>query len=349
MSSSLPGLVLTTAIAIAADQLHGLSGLPIDSMMIAIVLGMLIRNTLGLSARFVPGVRTSVMTLTSIGIVLMGAKLDFHVMARTSTAALLISVVCVVVALTLTIALCRRLGVTEKLGTLIGIGTAICGSSAIAVAAPVIEADERDTAFAIATVTLFGMIAVFLLPVLGHLIGLDDAEFGVWAGTSIHAVPQVVAAGFAYSPEAGEIATIVKLARVLLLAPVVIGLAVWYGRKRRAEQIAHVTRIGSLKTLVPPFIVGFLGLAIASTLHLLPNFTLHLEESILWAAGDRRVVLAELVTKTSTFLLTISMAGVGLGVDLRGLARIGLGALYVGLASAVVLAGFSLLLLRVLL
>jgi hypothetical protein len=183
----------------------------------------------------------------------------------------------------------------------------------------------------------------------GHVIGLDETEFGVWAGTSIHAVPQVVAAGFAYGPDAGEVATIVKLARVLLLAPVVIGLAVWYGRKKRAQQVAHITRIGSFTTLVPPFIIGFLLLAIANTLHLLPDFTLHLRESFLWDAGDRRILLAQLVTQVSSFLLAISMAGVGLGVDLRGLARVGLGALYIGLASAIVLAGFSLALLRILL
>jgi uncharacterized integral membrane protein (TIGR00698 family) len=210
----------------------------------------------------------------------------------------------------------------------------------------VIEADDSDTAFSIATVTLFGMIAVFVLPLLGNLIGLDETEFGVWAGTSVHAVPQVVATGFAYGPTAGEIATVVKLVRVLLLAPVVIGLAVWYGRQKRARQIAHVTRIGTLRTLVPPFIVGFLLLAVARTLHLLPDFTLHLQDSFLWNAGDHRVVLAKLATSISSFLLTVSMAGVGLGVDLRGLMRVGVGAFYVGLASSVLLAGFSLALLR---
>lgn len=345
----LPGLLLATAIAITAYELHGLVDLPIDSMLIAIVIGMLLRNTIGLPARFVPGVKAAVTSLTSIGIVLMGAKLDFRDMARTSTTALLISVVCVGVALALTIAMCRRLGVTEKLGTLIGIGTAICGSSAIAVAAPVIEADDRDTAFAITTVTLFGMLAVFVLPLLGHAMDLDEPKFGVWAGTSVHAVPQVVAAGFSYGPTAGEVATIVKLARVLLLAPVVIGLGIWYGRKKRSQHIAHVTRFAAFTTLVPPFILGFLALALANTLHLLPDFTLHLRDSFLWDAGDQKVVLAKLVTQASTFLLTISMAGVGLGVDVRGLLKVGLGALYVGLASAVVLAGFSLVLLQVLL
>lgn len=354
-----PGLLLATLLAIAAYLIQTLPvppfsigdpvRHPVDAMLIAIALGMIVRNTIGLPASLVPGVKTAVTSLTAIGIVLMGAKLDFRDMARTSSTALLISVVCVAVALALTIWLCRKLQVEGKLGLLIGVGTAICGSSAIAVAAPVIEADDRDTAFAIATVTLFGMLAVFVLPLLGHVMSLDEVEFGVWAGTSVHAVPQVVAAGFAYGPTAGEVATIVKLVRVLLLAPVVIGIAIWYGRQKRAQQIAHVTKIGSFTTLVPPFIVGFLVLAIANTLQLLPDFTLHLRESFLWEAGDRRIVLARLVTSISGFVLTVSMAGVGMGVDLRGLARVGLGALYVGLASAVTLAGFSLALLHVLL
>src|SRR4029450_10155743 len=104
-----------------------------------------------------------------------------------------------------------------------------------AVAAPVIEADDNDTAFAIATVTLFGMLAVFAFPLVGSLLALTRVEFGVWAGTSGHATPQVVATGFAYGPQAGDVATIVKLVRVLLLAPVVIGVGGWYGRGERGR------------------------------------------------------------------------------------------------------------------
>lgn len=339
--SNAPGLLLVLAIAIAAYQLHALSSNLIDAMLIAIVIGMLIRNTIGLRAPFVAGAKYAVVSVMPFGIVLMGAKLDFYDVIRTSATALAISVICVAVALALTIWLCRRIGVGRQLGILIGIGTAICGGTAIAVAAPVIEADDNDTAFAIATVTLFGMLAVFVLPLLGTAFDMTEPEFGVWAGTSVHATPQVVATGFAYGTQAGDIATIVKLVRVLLLAPVVIGLGVWYARQKRRRQIAHVTKFGPIETLFPPFILGFVLLALANTLHLLPSFTLHLEESFLWPAQDRPVPLAGLVTTVSGFLLTMAMAGVGLGVDVRGLARIGLGALYVGLAASVLLAAFS--------
>jgi uncharacterized membrane protein YadS len=150
-----------------------------------------------------------------------------------------------------------------------------------------------------------------------------------------------VATGFSYGPSAGEIATIVKLVRVLLLAPLVVGLAVWYGREKRRRQVAHITKVASFTTLFPPFILGFVLLALANTLHLLPDFTLHLHDSVLWERQDLRVVLAKLVTWLSAFLLTISMAGVGLGVDLRAIRKVGLNALYVGFGASVILAGFS--------
>lgn len=359
MSSRIPGLALSFAIAVAAYEVHQLpfapfslgdpARHPIDAMLIAIVIGMLVRNTVGLSARFAPGVKYSVTAVMAFGIVLMGAKLDFFDVIRTSGTALIISVVCVAAALSITVWLCRRLGVGKKLGLLIGVGTAICGGTAIAVVAPVIEADESETAFAIATVTLFGMAAVFVLPLLGGALGLSQLEFGVWAGTSVHATPQVIATGFAYGPEAGDTATIVKLVRVLLLAPVVIGLGLWHARAKRRRQIAHVTKLGSLRALVPPFILGFVGLALANTLRLLPDFTLHLKESFAWHAQELPVSLAKLATWLSTFVLTMAMAAVGLGVHLRGLATAGLGALYVGLASSVILAAFSFALLQLVL
>lgn len=343
--SRIYGFVLALVIAIGGYWLHTLSSM-IEPMLVAIVVGVVIRNTIGLSPRFLAGVKWCVLTLMPLGIVLMGARLNFFDVVRTSAQALVISVICVAIALAMTIWLCRRIGVGQKLGILIALGTAICGGTAIAVAAPVIEADDNDTAFAITTVTMFGLVAVFVLPLLGHAFGMTELELGVWAGTSIHQTPQVVAAGFSYGPVAGDVATIVKLVRVLLLAPIVVGLSIWYARRKRAQQIAHVSKVGKLTTLFPPFILGFVAVALAATLHLLPDFTLHLDESFLWSSGDVHVVLANRVTWLSTFILTIAMSGVGLGVDLRAVQKIGLKALYVGLASALLLTVFSFVLLQ---
>ena len=353
---TLPGLGLTTLLALLAIELHQLPFAPftvgerhpIDALLVAIVLGMAVRNLLPIGSRLGVGIKYSVKEVLPFAIVLMGAKLNFFDVVRVSAQAFAISVICVAVALGLTLWLCRKTGVDQKLAILIGIGTAICGGTAIAVTAPTIEADEKDTAFAITTITLFGVGAVFLFPILGHLLEMSQTEFGIWAGVAIQATPQVMAAGFAFGPEAGEIAVIVKLVRVLLLAPMLVGIGWWYAREKRRQQQAHVGQKTPLATLFPPFVVGFLALAVANTLNLLPDFTLHLQESALWKAGDRHVSLASLVTGVSTFLVTIAMAGVGCGVHIKSLLGIGLKGLYVGMFAAAVLAVFSLGMLQVL-
>lgn len=349
-ASVLPGLGLTTVLALVAIEIHRLPFTPftigerhpIDALLVAIVLGMVVRNFVPLGNRLGVGIKYSVKKVLPFAIVLMGAKLNFFDVVRVSAQALLISVICVCVALWLTLWLCKKTGVDQKLALLIGIGTAICGGTAIAVTAPTIEADEKDTAFAITTITLFGVLAVFLFPVMGHLLSMSQTEFGIWAGVAIQATPQVMAAGFSYGAEAGEIAVIVKLVRVLLLAPMLVGIGWWYGREKRRQQQAHVGQKPPLSTLFPPFIVGFVVLAIANTLNFLPDFTLHLQESALWAAGDRHVSLAALVTGASGFLVTIAMAGVGCGVHIKSLLSVGLKGLYVGMFAAAVLAVFGL-------
>jgi uncharacterized integral membrane protein (TIGR00698 family) len=357
--SLLPGLALTALCAAAAEVIHrapfppftvGIDDRhPVDAILIAITLGMLLRNLLTLPRWLGPGIKYSVVDLLPLAIVLLGVKLDFFDVLRISGTALAINVTCVAAAVALTIALCRWLGVGQKLGILIAVGTGICGGTAIAVTAPLIEADDNDTAFAVTTITLFGLLAIVAFPVVGAALHLPQQEFGVWAGTSIHATPQVMAAGFAYGRTAGEVAVVVKLVRVLLLAPLAVGIGIWYARQKRRQQRAHVAPPTRLATLFPPFILGFVIMALANTMHLLPDFTLHLEKSAFWQEGPLRVDLARLVTTVSSFLVTVSMAGVGLGVDVRALARAGRQGLLVGLFASCVLAAFSLGFLKALL
>jgi len=352
----LPGVALTFVIAVAAYFVQRLpfppltladGRHPIDALILAILFGLLIRNTLPLARVLGPGIKYSVQSVLPFAIVLMGAKLDFFDVLRVSSQALGINVICVLVALGGTIWLCRRTGVGQKLGLLIAIGTAICGGTAIAVSAPIIEADEEDTAFAVSAITVFGLAWIFVFPLVGGALGLSQHEFGVWAGTGIHATPQVMAAGFAYGDTAGEVATIVKLVRVLLLAPLIVGLGAWYAREKRKRDQAHVTERPPWTKFFPPFVFGFLGVAILNTANLLPDFTFHLQQSVLWDAGDVPVSMAQASTATSGFLITVAMAGVGLGVNLKGFLAVGLKAFYVGLFAAVVLASFSLALILV--
>jgi len=352
--SPIPGFLFCAGLAAIAIYGHALpfppftigdGRHPVDAILLAIVLGMLIRNSVKVPVWLMPGVKYSVKRVLPFAIVFMGAKLNFFDIIRVSGQALAISVVCVVVALSLTIWLCRKKGVGQKLGILIGVGTAICGGTAIAVIAPIIEAEDDDTAFAVTAITLYGLVSIFVFPSLGAAMSMSQFEFGVWAGVGIHATPQVMAAGFAYGTEAGEVAVIVKLVRVLLLAPLVVGIGAWYAHKVRQTR-AHVPTRTELTTLFPPFILGFLLFALANTLHLLPDFTLHLSDSVVWGAQDVDVAMAKLSTTVSGFLITTAMAGVGMGVNLRGLFKVGLTALYVGAFSTVVLACFGLALLR---
>ncbi len=351
-----PGLALTFVVAAVARWVHAwpfapftIDGRhPVDALLLAIVAGVAIRNLVGMSPTLAPGIKYSVKRLLPIAIVLLGAKLDFLKIVEISRQGLVVSLVCVTVAIALTLALCRRLGVGQKLAILISVGTAICGGTAIVVSAPAIEAEDHDVAFAVTTITLFGLGAIFLFPLLGAALQMSEMSFGIWAGVSIQATPQVMAAGFAYGPLAGEVAVIVKLVRVLLLAPIVVILGAWYTRQKRARGEVHVARRTPLRALVPPFIVGFLLLAVANSLNLLPDFTLHLKQSFLWSAGDHDIALASAVTKVSGFLITMSMAGVGLGVDISTLRRVGLSALYAGLIAAVILAAFGLAMIQLL-
>src|SRR6202042_1975499 len=150
--------------------------------------------------------------------IFLGARLDFEQIIKLGAVGVAMSCGEVILALILMFALTKWLKLSGKLGTLLGIGTAICGGTAIVAAAPVIEAEESDVVFGVATVTLLGLVAMFILPPLGHLMAMSDKAFGIWAGLSIHQLPQVVAAGFDYSQPAGGQATVVKLARICLLA-----------------------------------------------------------------------------------------------------------------------------------
>ena len=237
----------------------------------------------------------------------------------------------------------------RKLGLLIGVGTAICGGTAIAVTAPVVEADESETAFAVTAINLFGLLWMIAFPALGALLGLTQDQFGVWAGSSIHATPQVVAAGFACGSRAAEIALVVKLVRILLLAPCVVLIGLWYGRMRRREQHTYVTKRFSFVTLVPPFILGFVLVAALQSMGLLPNVTFHLQESVAWTAGDVTFSSERLLTLVAGFLGSVAMAGVGLGVSVGGLLRIGSKPLVIGLLAAVLLGLFSLALVKTIL
>lgn len=325
---------------------------PIDAVMIAIVLGMAVSNLWTLPTIFRPGIKFAIKKILPLGIILLGARLHFLDILRVGFAGLMLSLVEIVVALGLLFLFARIFRLPPKLAALLGIGTAICGGTAIVAAAPVIEAEDEDVVFSIATVTLLGLMAMFLLPVIGALAGLSPKAFGVWAGLAIHQTPQVIAAGFAHSQEAGETATIVKLARVCLLAPVVFLMGLAYARsKARGAHKVGLNPISYLR-LFPIFVLGFLAMALLRTVGLLPDMTIHLSgESLvgrMLSTPDQSFNVASLARVSSKFCVVVSMAGVGLETNFSGLRKIGPKPFAAGLAAALIIGGLILALIMVL-
>jgi uncharacterized integral membrane protein (TIGR00698 family) len=305
---------------------------PVSAAIIAIVAGVLTRNLLPLPAAAIERAKGLARQIIPVTIVLTGAGLNLLRVASVGSRALLITLVCLVCAMSVTVWLARLLGVRRRTGLLIGAGTAICGTSAIVAVAPLVEADDEDLMLSIGTVNILGLALMFLLPAVGGMIHLRDDAFGVWAGTTIHAVPQVVAAGFAYSAQAGALATLVKLVRVTLLAPFLFILGFLHARRRGPAAMQYAR-------LVPPFVYGFLALSLCNTFGLFPVLQFRFGS----------VPLADLLTNLGELLLTVSMAAMGLEVNVRFLARTGGMAVLTGTIATVVLCAVSLLLIRLLL
>jgi uncharacterized integral membrane protein (TIGR00698 family) len=239
--------------------------------------------------------------LLEVAVLLLGASVDLPLLVRAGPALALAVVLLVVLGLAASYALGRLLGLPRDLAVLVACGNSICGNSAIAAVAPVIDADPEHVASAIAFTAILGVVVVLGLPLLAGPLGLSFYQYGVLAGLTVYAVPQVLAAAFPVSVLSGQVGTLVKLVRVLMLGPVVVFFALRRRRTRRGAPAAALP----LARLVPWFIVGFLLLAALRSTGVLPAE----------AAGPARAL--------SGWLTIAAMAALGLGVDLRAVARVG--------------------------
>jgi uncharacterized integral membrane protein (TIGR00698 family) len=218
----LPGLFLTFTIAAAALELRNLSGITVlSSLIIAIVLGMALHNTVGTPSTFKPGVVFSMRRILRFAIVLLGLQLSLAQVATVGIVGLAIIAVTLAATFAFTAWLGRRVGIDRKLAELIGAGTSICGASAVIATNTVTRASDEDVAYAVACVTVFGSVSALLYPGLAELLQLTPRAFGLWTGASIHEIAQVVAAAFQNGADSGNFGTIAKLSRVILLAPMI--------------------------------------------------------------------------------------------------------------------------------
>jgi uncharacterized integral membrane protein (TIGR00698 family) len=327
-----PGLLLCAALAAGAIALarapippftNAAGRHPIDAVMIAIPLGMLLGHFWSPGPTWRAGIQLAVQRVLPVGIVLLGTRLDLRELVALGSVGLGLSLGVILVAVGLLWGIGRRLGLSFRMAALLGVGTAVCGGSAIVAVAPVIEAEEREMLLAIATVALVGLVAMFVLPVLGHALGLDPAAFGFWAGLTIHQTPQVVAAGFAYGPEAGEVATVVKLIRICLLAPVVFAASVLYQRFATTPAAGTTARPRSLPR-VPGFVIGLVAMAAGRTLGVIPDVSIRLPEGSMLGAGAFDVHSVDFFLAVSMVCIVTAMAGVGLETRLRTLRESGL-------------------------
>ena len=320
-----PGVALLAAVAGAARALAPYAPGTISEVFIAIVLGLLIFNTLGTPQAVAPGARFGLRVLLRLGIVLLGARLSFGAVLGVGVQSLAFVILAFSVGFGTALFAAWRFGLTRPLAVLLAVGTAICGNSAIIAASPIIKARRQEVAYAVATITLFGTLAVLVYPFLGRLLAVDQAAFGAWAGTAVNDTSQVVATGYAYGQEAGEVATIVKLTRNLLIGPVLIGLGIWAAAAGHAEQERGLrARFQVVRKAVPLFVLGFLGMAVLNT------------------AGLFSADVLSFFKTVGSFLISMAIAAIGLTTDVRSLWSAGLRPLATGLTAALVLAAFSL-------
>lgn len=334
-----PGILLSALLAFIATLIQDIpvwpftlsNGThPIESVLIAIVLGILVGNSVAVPEKWKVGLNFSAKTVLSTAIVLLGASLNVADIFQLSGYFFIILLVSILLVFIVTILLGCLLGTSTKTTMLIAIGTAICGSSAIATAAPVIDANQDEVAVSITIINMLGLIAIFLFPMIGHLVAFSPNSFGVWAGISIQAVPQVVAAGFGYSLLSGKIATIVKLVRVLFLAPSIFMLKFWSIRQQRGNSSQLISPT-SWQQYVPPFILLFILMIGLRSFGIIHNFHMF---------GSELPVLSTLSTVAS-FLMSMALAAIGLNTRIKQIFSAGLRVFLLGLLAAVFLAMFS--------
>ena len=272
----------------------------VEPLVLAIIVGMVVRSVDGMSAASEPGVRFVAKDVLEVAVFLLGATLDAPKLFASGPILALAIVIAVIVALVVGFGIGRAAGLPSRLALLVSCGNAICGNSAIAAVAPVIGADREDVAASIALTAVLGVTVVLTLPLLARPLGYSHYQYGVLAGLTVYAVPQVLAAAYAVSVVSGQVATVVKLARVLMLGPVVVFLSL-RGR-RRADASRRPERAVSL---IPWFVVGFVLLAIVRSLGWLPEP----------AVSTARV--------SAQWLTIAAMAALGLSVDFASVKRVG--------------------------
>ncbi|MBP1846383.1 putative integral membrane protein (TIGR00698 family) [Rhizobium petrolearium] len=290
----LPGLFLTAAIATTAIVIRNLTGwMALSPLIVSILIGMLIRNALPLSATAEPGIAFSLRRILRFGIVLLGLQVTLAQILSLGGAGLAMVALTLVATFLAIRIVGRAMGVEQELTDLIAAGTSVCGASAVIAANTVVRGKQEHVAYAVACVTLFGSLSMLIYPLLAGPLGLDARGYGLWTGATIHEVAQVVAAAFQGGDVAGQFGTISKLARVVMLAPLIMTLA--FAMRSGVEGPAKAS------APMPWFVLGFIGMMLVNSAVAIPT-----------GASQTLVTL-------TNFLLSMALAAMGLHTDIRKL------------------------------
>ncbi len=285
----------------------------LGASIIALFLGTII-NRFFHPAWIKPALKFTSKRILKVAIILLGASLSVNTIMSVGKMTFLVMI--------FTFAMCfgggyfvRKIyGLNWKLGNLISAGTGICGGSAIAAIAPVIDADDKDIAFAMSSTFLFDMVMIALYPLMGKALGLSDIAYGIWAGTSVNDTASVVASGYAFSEIAGDFATMVKLTRTIAIIPTVLVFA-YIGTRLKQKEMKAVSgsQTVNLVKIIPWFIGGFLLLAVVNSVGLIP------------------VAVSGVIKGASKFLMVTALAAIGLGTSLSDFKKAGLKPMFYGI------------------
>lgn len=317
--------VAVTAVAWVIHQLPfapftiegGVMEHPIGVSVIAILLGMLVANLHSMSS-LKTGCRWITVWCIPAAVVFLGARMDLGMLAGIGGGLLLLLLLLIVFVIVLSMGVGKCFGMNKSSSFLLGAGTAICGSSAILALAPVSGAEDEDVVVTVAVVNLVGLLAMCACVMALWFMPFSADLFGAWAGATIHAVPQVVAAGESHSPDAAVMATLVKLTRVSMLAPMVLLTAFWVARRSSGGSGSARSERRSLWQLVPWFVWGFALLAGLRALDWLPVLEFHAN-----SAEPVKVAMSDFLPGVAKWLLAISMAAIGLQVQLKPMLKAG--------------------------
>ena len=302
----IPGLIISLLIAFVAKTIESL--LPIHiigASVIALFIGMIINHFW--KPKFLnPGIKFTSKKVLKFAIILLGASLSVRVILSVGKMSLMVMIFTLLTCFGGGYIVGKMLKLNWKLSNLISAGTGICGGSAIAAIAPVIDAEDSDIAYAMSATFLFDMAMIVLFPIMGRMLGLSDMAYGLWAGTAVNDTSSVVAAGYAFSEGAGDFATMVKLTRTLSIIPTVLVFSLVNLRIKRKENKSSGYKKVNISKIFPWFILGFLLLAIVNSFGIIPPY------------------ISSAAKSTSKFLMVSALAAIGLNTSFKDMKKSGI-------------------------